>query len=239
MAGFPTTRWSRVVQAGGDHADPGARDALAELCAAYWYPIYAFIRGRCHDAEDAADLTQEYFTRLLEKGVLAGVDRHRGRFRAFLRTDCSFFLSDQRDRREAGKRGGRAVVLSLSIDRDDAEDRYRLEPVDTLTPDRLFDRAWTLVLLEQVMGQLGREYADSGRGGLFEGLKAVLIDAARGESYAELGRRLGLSESAVEGAARRLRGRYRELLRRRIAATLEDPSDLDDEIGDLFTALRR
>src|SRR5947209_2796576 len=130
---FPTTRWSRVVAAGGG-GDPGAGAALAELCTVYWYPIYAMIRRRGHDPDEAADLAQAYFARLLEKGTLAAADPAKGRFRAFLRTDCGFFLADARDRANALKRGG--GVAPVSISSRDAEGRYRVEPADGMTPER-------------------------------------------------------------------------------------------------------
>src|SRR5206468_1414807 len=136
---FPTTRWSRVVAA-GDPAEPDSRAALAELCAAYWYPIYALIRRLGHPAEEARDLAQDYFARLLEKGTLAAADRNRGRFRAFLKADCGFFLADRRDRDAALKRGGGRAAISF--DALDAEARYHAEPADATTPERLFDRAW-------------------------------------------------------------------------------------------------
>ncbi len=157
-AGFPTTRWSRVVDA-VDPAGPAARPALAELCGAYWYPIYAFIRRKGHGPDEALDLTQDYFTRLLETGVLASADQRRGRFRAFLRTDCGFFLSHHHEQRRALKRGGDQTALP--IDARDAEGRYLREPVDATTPERLFDQAWALNLLDEVLKDLAREYAET------------------------------------------------------------------------------
>src|SRR5262245_38295274 len=144
---FPTTRWSRVVAA-SDRDLPAAREALAGLCAAYWYPIYTLIRRKGHGPDEALDLTQDYFTRLLESDVLASADHRRGRFRAFLRTDCGFFLSHRRERERALKRGGGRTALP--IDARDAEGRYLLEPVDAATPEHLFDRAWALDLLGEV-----------------------------------------------------------------------------------------
>ncbi len=138
-APFPTTRWGRVVDAveGGSTA---SRQALADLCQAYWYPIYAFIRRRGHGADETLDLTQDFFVRVLERDILASADPEKGRFRAFLRADCGFFLADQRDRDRAVKRGG--GVIPLSIVARDAEGRYLVEPAETETPERLFDRAW-------------------------------------------------------------------------------------------------
>jgi RNA polymerase sigma-70 factor (ECF subfamily) len=235
-ARFPTTHWSRVLSA-GDPAAPGAREALAALCAAYWYPLYAFIRRHGQPPEIAADLTQAYFARLLETPVLAAADRTRGRFRAFLRTDFRFFLAGLRDRDRAQKRGG--GCLPLSIDACDAEGRYLVEPADGLTPERLFDRAWALTLLGRALDRLAEEYAASGRAAVFEALRPALVDRRGSASHAELAERLGLSVAAVQQAASRLRKRYREALHDEIAATLDDPSDeaVAAEIRDLFNAL--
>jgi RNA polymerase sigma-70 factor (ECF subfamily) len=235
-AGFPTTRWSRVARA-GDPAGADARAALAELCAAYWYPIYALVRRLGHGEPDALDLTQEYFARLLEKPVLAAADPGRGRFRAFLRADCGYFLAGRRDREHARKRGGGRPTLS--IDARDAEGRYVLEPADLLTPDRLFDRAWALTLLGRALDRLAADYAATGRGPLFERLQPALTGGSLSTPYAEIAQALGMSEPAVQQAAGRLRKRYREALRAEIAATLDDCSDaaIESEIRDLFDAL--
>ncbi len=235
-APFPTTRWSRVAAA-GDPAAPDSPAALAGLCAAYWYPIYALIRRRGHPAEAARDLTQDYFARLLEKGTLGAADPSRGRFRAFLRTDCGFFLADQRDRRAAIKRsGGRATI---SFDALDAEARYRAEPADATTPERLFDRAWALTLLEGVLDALAAEHAEAGRGAWFERLRPVLTGGPEALPYAGIAAELGTTEAAVQQAVHRLRRRYRDALDARIAATLDAPDEaaIADEIHALFTAL--
>jgi RNA polymerase sigma-70 factor (ECF subfamily) len=236
-ARFPTTHWSRVIAAGDPNA-PGAKTALAELCAAYWYPLYAFIRRQGWPSEPAADLTQDYFARLLEKGVLAAADGHKGRFRSFLRTDCGFFLADARDRQAAQKRGGGVAVLSL--DAPGAEGRYQLEPTGRITPDRLFDRAWGLTLLDRVFEKLRLESTAAGRRESFERLAVVLTDGPRSVPYSVLAAELGMTVAAVESAVRRLRGRYRDLLRAEIAATLAAPTDADvaDEIQSLFVALK-
>jgi RNA polymerase sigma-70 factor (ECF subfamily) len=233
--GFPTTCWSRVARA-GDLGGDDARDALAELCAAYWYPVYALVRRLRYGEADALDLTQEYFARLLEKPVLAAADPGRGRFRAFLHTDCTFFLNGRRDRDRARKRGGPRPLLS--IDACDAEGRYLVEPADE-PADRLFERSWALTLLGRAVDRLASEYATTGRGPLFERLQGVLTGGSRTVSYGEVARDLGLSEAAVQQAASRLRRRYREALRAEIAATLEDPTDaaVESEIRDLFDAL--
>ncbi len=237
-AGFPTTHWSQVARA-GNLAAPEARTALAELCAAYWYPIYALVRRTGHGHADALDLTQEYFARLLEKPVLAAADRSRGRFRAFLRADCGFFLGDRRDRDQAQKRGGGRAPLS--IDARDAEGRYRIEPAHDLTPDRLFDRDWALTLLTRAVDLVAAEYATSGRGPLFEKLRGALTGDSLTVPYSEIAIELGLTKSAVQQAAARLRKRYRSILRDEIAATLDNPTDqaVASEIRDLFEALGR
>jgi RNA polymerase sigma-70 factor (ECF subfamily) len=235
---FPTTHWSCVARA-GDPASPGARAALVELCSAYWYPVYALIRRGGRGPDKALDLTQEYFARLLEHGTLAAADPRKGRFRAFLRTDCGYFLTHEHERRHALKRGGGRAALS--IDARDAEGRYLREPDDDTTPESLFNRTWALNLLDAVLDRLAREYADSGRGQQFEALQDVLAGASRSIPYIELAARLGTTEAAVQQAVQRLRKRYRDLLRDVIAATLDEPDEaaIDDEIRDLFTALAR
>jgi DNA-directed RNA polymerase specialized sigma24 family protein len=190
---FPTTCWSRVVAA-GDCAAPDAGEALAELCDAYWFPLYAFIRRRGNGAERALDLTQDYFARLLERRTVAAADRARGRFRSFLLADCSHFLAHERERDGAARRGGGRAVLS--IDASDAEGRYLLEPAHEQTAERLFERDWALALLERIVAGLRTEYERSGRGAVFEALKGVLTDGPRPVPQAELARRLGTTEAA-------------------------------------------
>ena len=231
---FPTTRWSRVAAAAGDA--PGASEALAGLCAAYWYPLYAFIRRKGHDAERALDLTQAYFARILEKGTVEAADPARGRFRSFLLADCSHFLAHERERDDAARRGGGRPVLS--IDGADAEGQYRLEPAHAQTPERLFERDWALALLDGVLAGLRRDYEGSGRGAVFEALKGVLTGAARTPPQAEMAASLGTTEAAVQVAIHRLRRRYREAIRAAIAATVSDESEVDDEMLALFAAIR-
>ncbi len=229
---FPSTHWSLIVQAGSP-GSPQAHSALAELCSAYWYPIYAFIRRQGNGPDQALDLTQSYFARLLEKGLIAAADQHKGRFRAFLRTDCRHFLIDQH-RRTTAKGGG---LPTISIDARTAEDRYRFEPADSLTPDRLFDRTWALTLLDHVLDQLARDYEAKGNSGLFDRLKIVLTQGKGSVTSAALAAQLGMTEAAVNVAAHRLRRRYREILEEQIAATLDDTSALEDEIRSLFEAI--
>jgi DNA-directed RNA polymerase specialized sigma24 family protein len=233
---FPSTRWSRVVAA-ADLAAPDARAALSELCSAYWYPIYAFVRKKGNDAEKSLDLTQSYFARLLEKPVLAAADPRKGRFRSFIRTDCEHFLISEHRRDNAIQRGGNIGLIS--IDAHDAESRYSFEPADTMTPDRLFERAWAVTLLGRVLDLLAVEYAESGRAEEFAHLKVVLTEGKGAVSGATLAERLGTKVGAVHGAVHQLRKRYREILKDQIAATLDDPAQIDDEIRDLFRATRR
>ena len=233
-ARFPTTQWSQVIAAGDPEA-PLSRESLADLCHAYWYPLYAFIRRRGYDPEQARDLTQDFFARALEKGLLAEADPARGRFRSFLRTVCTHFLANRRDWENARKRGGDRTVIP--IDSAIAEGQYARELADELTPERIFDRSWALTLLGRVLDSLGREYDEAGKAATFEALRGALDGDADTPSYAAVAARLGSSEGAARVAAHRLRRRYGDLLRREIAATLADPAQIDDEIRDLFSAL--
>ena len=235
---FPTTTWGRVVEAVGG-GSPESREALEELCRAYWYPIYAFIRRRGHGPDEALDLAQAYFTRLLERGTLAAADPERGRFRGFLRADCGFFLADARDRDRALKRGG--GVGPLSIDARDAEGRYLVEPAVGETAERLFDRAWALALIARAIAEVAREHSDPPRSALFARLKIVLTEGPRAVPHASIAADLGMSVAAVESASRRLRKRFAEAVRSEIAATLEGGSvaEVEEEIRALFEALGR
>jgi RNA polymerase sigma-70 factor (ECF subfamily) len=231
---FLTTQWSLVLLA-RERASPQADAALATLCRTYWYPLYAYIRRQVHTAEPAEDLTQEFFARLLEKDFLRNVDRDRGRFRAFLLACCKHFLANERDRAGARKRGGDCSILSLDF--QSAADRYRLEPANTMTPEKLFERRWALTLLDQALEQLGREFRQAGKSELFEHLKGALVGGAEQLSHAQIGAALGMTEAAVKKAAQRLRERYRAILRELIAATVEGPGEIDDEIQTLFAVL--
>jgi RNA polymerase sigma factor (sigma-70 family) len=229
---FPSTHWSLIVRAGSS-GSPQARAAWEELCSIYWYPIYALIRRKGNTHHQATDLTQYYFVRLVEKGVISAADPGKVRFRAFLRTDCQRFLIDQFRRTTARGR----CVPTVSIDAHAALDRYRFEPADTLTPDRQFDRDWALTLLGKVLDLLAGEYAAKGHSELFEKLKIVLTHGKGAVSAATLAEQLGKSEEAVHMAAHRLRKRYREILEDQIRATLDDPSEMEDEIRSLFEAI--
>jgi RNA polymerase sigma-70 factor (ECF subfamily) len=187
---FATTQWSLVLLA-RERASPQADAALAALCRTYWYPLYAYVRRQVPNAEQAEDLTQEFFAQLLEKDFLHSVDRSRGRFRAFLLACCKHFLANERDRAAARKRGGDCSILSLDF--QSAADRYRLEPADTMTPEKLFERRWALTLLGQALEQLGREFRQAGKSDLFERLKGTLVGAAGQLSHAQVGAALGMT----------------------------------------------
>jgi RNA polymerase sigma-70 factor (ECF subfamily) len=232
--GFATTQWSLVLAAGAP-GSPQAGEALARLCAAYWYPVFAFVRRQGHSLEDAQDLTQGFFARLIEKGDLADADRSRGRFRAFLLTACRHFLANEWDREQAQKRGGGRTALT--IDAAAAEGRYQRALSHAQTPERLYERQWCLTLLAAVLDDLRDEYGASGKGRVFDRLKGFLTDAETDETHADAAADLGISAAAVKVAVHRLRKRYRDALRRRVADTVSSEQEVEDEIGHLFTTL--
>lgn len=231
---FASTHWSLIVAACGQDT-PRSREALASLCATYWYPLYAYARRKGHPIEQAQDLTQDFFACLLEKDFLSKADREKGRFRAFLLTSFKYFLANEINRARAQKRGGGRPLISF--DAEDAEGRYRLEPAHDLTPERLFDRRWALTLLDQVLESLAREFSHGGKAAIYDRLKPLLTGDPTSTRYAQIAEDLGMTEAAVKKAAQRLRARYRELLYEQIALTLEDPADVEEEIRDLFLAL--
>jgi RNA polymerase sigma-70 factor (ECF subfamily) len=231
---FALTHWS-VVLAAGRSESTHAQEALEQLCVNYWHPIYFYVRRQGHSPADAQDLTQEFFARLLARNDLATVDRSKGRFRSFLLASLKHFLANEWDKAKAQKRGGGQVPLS--IDGSAAESSYAFEPVERVTPDKLYERRWALALLQQVMSQLKNEYARQGKAEVFEELKVTLTGEGRMEGYAQIAERLGSSEGAIKVAAHRLRRRYRELLRAEIAHTVSGPDEIEQEIRALFAAL--
>jgi len=232
---FHTTRWS-VVLAAGHESSPDREEALAALCEAYWHPLYVFARRQGHNATDAQDLTQAFFTRLLERNDFAGLRPERGRFRGFLLASMRHFLANEWDRSKAKKRGG--DIRHLSIDFLQGEDRYLAEPADTHTPESAFDREWALALLELVHQKLREKYEKKGQAELFDELKDLLTGGPPAESYGPLAEDLDMTEGAVRVAVHRLRRRFGELLRAEIAETVADEHEIDNEIRFLFTALR-
>jgi RNA polymerase sigma factor (sigma-70 family) len=231
---FVTTHWSLVLAA-GDRDEAKARAALAELCAAYWPPLYGFVRRLGYDAEQARDLTQEFFTRLLEKDHLRAVDQERGKFRTFLLASFRYFLANEYDRATAQKRGGGRPVFSLDF--RVTERRNKLEPCHNLTAERLYERRWAMALLEQALARLRAEHNRNGRGALFDALKVYLTGEKAAATHQQLAEQFGMTMGAVAVAIHRLRQRYREVLREEIGRTVNDPGEIDGEIRDLFAAL--
>ncbi len=232
---FATTHWSMVVSASGNRT-PEASRSLAILCENYWFPLYAFVRRAGHSAEDAQDLTQEFFVCLLTKNYLATADRQRGRFRSFLLGAMKHFLANQERRQAAQKRGGNR--LTISLDFHAGESRYQqIEPVDNLTPERLYEKRWALTLLDLVLHRLREEFHATGKLKLFDMLKQFLAGGAAKSAYLEVAGQLGMTEGAVKVAAHRLRRRYRKLLKEEIARTIVDSQTLEDELGELLAVL--
>ena len=214
---------------------PQASEALEKLCRSYWPPLYAYVRRLGNDEHTAKDLTQGFFAKLLEKNYLNQADRQRGKFRSFLLGALKHFLADEWDKSQAQKRGGGRVILSF--DEQTAEDRYHLEPTDKMTPDKLFDRRWALMTLEQAVGRLRKEYQDTGKAALFGQLQDFLSGALGDSTYAGAAARLGMTESNLKSYVFRLRKRNREILREVIADTVALPSQIDEELRDLRAAL--
>jgi RNA polymerase sigma-70 factor (ECF subfamily) len=232
---FASTRWS-LVAAAGKGRSPEAQEALATLCQLYWYPLYAYARRHTPSAHDAQDLTQGFFAQLLEKDYLQAADPQRGKFRSFLLTAFRHFLSKERERANARKRGGGR--LPVSLDFQAGERRYQLEPVDPATPEMAYERRWALAVLEQTLARLRQELTRAGKEQLFERLKGALAGEGLDASYARIAEELGTSEQAVKVAVYRLRRRYQELLRAEIAQTVASPEEIDEELRDLFAAVR-
>jgi len=233
-AGFATTHWS-VVRAAGHPASANYRQALETLCKTYWFPLYAYMRRHGCDRHDAEDYTQEFFARLLDKHALRVADPKQGRFRSFLLAALKHFLANERDRIRAKKRGGGRKTLSLDF--DNAEGKYALEPIDRLSPDKVFERSWAMTVLQQVMAQLQAEMASTGKGKPFEHMKGYLTGDIACISYSEMAAKLDMTEGAVKVAVHRLRKRYRQLLREEIAQTVSSEEQIQQEIRDLLTAL--
>ena len=231
---FATTRWT-VVLAAGNRRAPQADAALEELCRTYWYPLYAYVRRHGHSREDAEDLTQAFFARLLEKNYLDGISSDGGKFRAFLLVAVKRFLANEWDRANRQKRGG--GIVPLSLDWRDADTRYQINPADDLSPDKLYDRAWAVTVLERVITRLREENSGDGKARIYAQLQRFLMMGKDDISYGDAATALQLTEGAVRVAVHRLRRRYRELLREEIGQTLSDPAQADEEMRVLFNAL--
>lgn len=230
MAGtrFETTEWSLVLAAGGEAGTTAAGPALARLCDVYWHPVFAFVRRRGHPPEDARDLTQGFFARLIEKGDLGDADRSRGRFRTFLLTACQHYLANEHDRATAAKRG--SGVRPRPIDVATAERRYERAFAHDETPERVYDRQWCLTLLDGVFEKLRAEYARDGKQQLFDRLKDFVTADEDAGTHADAARDLATTAGAVKVAVHRLRRRFRDELLRRVADTLGPDQEVEDEI---------
>ena len=233
---FATTHWSLVVAVKADEASRSrARKALEELCRAYWYPLYAFVRCRGYSSDEAQDLTQSFFARIIETDGLVSVDPERGRFRSYLLGAMKHFLTNEWHRARTQKRGGGLTFLDL--DALEPETRYALEPARSTDPDAGFDREWARETIARAMEKLRVEAEARGKGEQFCELRGSLTgdEPSRSETAA----RLAMTDGAVKVAVHRLRKRYRELLRAEIAETVNDPSEVDVEMRHLVTALRQ
>src|SRR5271170_2008544 len=231
---FPTTRWTLVVAA-GDPYRKEPQQALSSLCENYWYPLYAYLRRRGYPTDQAQDLTQEFFVRVLEGRYLDRADPEKGRFRSFLLTSLKFFVADEEDRYRALKRGGGAV---LSLEFSSGEERYQREPAHDETPERIFERRWALAVLDRVVERLKNEFVHQGRLEHFDRLKVFLLGHSDAP-YATLAHEMNTSEGALKVAIHRLRKRYRELFRQEIADTVADPFEVESELRFLAAVLSK
>jgi RNA polymerase sigma factor (sigma-70 family) len=233
---FHTTRWTIVMRAAQSQAQ-GGEAALADLCRVYWYPLYIFARRRGYSPDDAQDLTQSFFLHLLEHRALSGVDRLKGKFRSFLLASFQNHLSDAVDRARRLKRGGDKEFVQL--DAEDAEERYRREPVEFLTAEKIFDARWAMTVLGEALKKLSQEYATAGKTDTFEALKIFLDpnSSTAPPSYDEVANRVKVSTGGVRTLIHRLRKRYTALLREEVGRTVSDPADIDEEIHSLCDAL--
>jgi len=221
-----------VLAAGGNDSQ-AAREALSSLCQTYWYPLYAYLRRRGLDPEDARDLTQGFLTSLIERQDFEGLRQDRGRFRAFLLASLKHYLSNWSAHERTQKRGGGRQIVPL----ENAEGQYVAEPEDRATPETLFERRWALTVVDRLLGDLRAEWSTQGRGSEYDELKACLLGQAPVGGYAAVAGRLGTSEGAVKAAVHRLRRRFQSQLRQRVAETVADGRDVDDEIRHLIQAL--
>ena len=230
---FATTHWSVVLAAREPDALQAA--ALEKLCRTYWYPLYAYVRRRGYAESDAQDLTQGFFAHLFEREWMQSVARDKGRFRSFLLASLNYFLADQLARAGAQKRGGGRQIISFEA--HEAEECYRLEPVDKLSPDILFERRWAMTLLDRVLTRLAQEFSDAGKPDLFDRLQPFLVAGTGENTYAEVARAGGMSEEAMKKAVQRMRRRYHQLFREEIAQTVASAEEVEEELRHLCAVL--
>jgi len=236
-AAFATTRWSLVLAAASGTPSSASRDALATLCETYWYPLYAYLRSRGERPEDAEDLTQAFFARLVEKETIEHADPARGRFRSFLLASLKHFAANARDHTAAAKRGGGVALIPLTF--EDGEDRFLREPSIDETPERIFDRRWAQALLARALARLDREMIQHGKREDFVVLRRYLLGDAPQLSYGDAAIQLGASAGSIKVAVHRMRRRFRDLVRDEIAQTVDSPEEVDDELRHLFESLGR
>jgi len=234
QASFANTRWS-IVEKAGHPSSAESRHALELLCESYWYPLYVYVRRRVSDRGEAEDLTQAFFTELIEKNYVAAATPERGRFRAFLLTAFKHFLSKQWEKARAQKRGGGRPPIPLDF--ESADSRFTIEPALNLTAEQIYERQWAVTLLDQTINRLEQEFAQANKTDHFGKLKGFIIGDHAGSTYADVAAELKISVAAAKMAASRMRRRYRELIRDEIAQTVADPGEIDDEIQKLFAAL--
>lgn len=234
--GFRTTRWSDILLSAQTQAN-GSAEALAELCKLYWYPLYGYVRRRGYSAEDAQDLTQGFFLDLLDRKALRRATPVRGKFRSFLLASLQNYLADQLDRKRAIKRGGQ--VQFIPLDRLPGEERYQSEPVDGLTPEKIFDARWAMTLIEETLRQLRQEYESQGKAPIME-ILAPFLDPANSQrlpSYGEAAAKIEVTVGAVKVLIHRLRKRHHALLRGEVGRTVASSAEINDEIHALCEAL--
>jgi len=231
---FATTHWS-VVLAAGKSSSANQKQALETLCQTYWFPLYAYLRRRGYDTHQAEDYTQGFFADILEKHDLRAADPERGKFRSFLLATLKHFLSDERDHAQAQKRGGGRKLLSLDF--QEAESQYHLEPADRLSPERLFEKSWALTVIEKTMVNLRADSARRGKEDVFDHLKVYLTTEKDEIPYTDMATELDMTEGSIRVAVHRLRRQYRKLLRDEIAQTVATEDQIDEEMGCLFAAL--
>ena len=231
---FTTTRWSLILEAADTHS-PHAREALQDLCQRYWYPLYAYVRRRGYDPEEAKDLTQGFFAQLLSKSYIKAADPSRGKFRSFLLTSLKNFLANEWDRARAQKRGG--GIAPLSLDFEQGENSFQVEAASYTSPDKVYEQRWALTLIEQTLARLAEEMEETDRSSRFNALKPFLTGETSGVRYRDVARGLGMTEGAVKVAIHRLRQRFGALLREQVGQTVGEAAQIDEEIHYLLSAV--
>ena len=231
---FATTRWSIVISAGRT-STPDSKQALESLCETYWYPLYAYVRRRVPNVDEAHDMTQAFFAELLERNYVGTAEPQRGRFRAFLITAFKHFLSKQWEKAKAQKRGSGRIPLSLDF--DSADSTFRIEADSGRTAEQLYDQQWAIALLGRILERLEVESQQAGKGNRFAELKGFIIGDHSGATYAAVAKNLGMSDAAAKKSASRKRRRFGQLLREEIAHTVGRPDEVEDEIRNLFAIL--